>query len=335
VQFVGSRGWVVGTGQILGTLDGGTNWATQWQGSARLQAVDFVTATNGWAVGPGIVLATTDGGSHWSSLPEPTDGLNAIHFSSPSAGLGVSGGTDMGAGWTPACGGKLVQTSDGGRTWAPVAGSPRTVESACSSGPDNTWVAAAVGNKPHLFLRSANGTTWTDEFTPPFRHGTETPLWVQLECSNTAVWAYFTGGGAAMMHSGYFAYRLSGSTATPLLEESYIESLALPPDIPNGPGDEPGPFSVVSDDLAVFSAFSPATTFPASTAAAGPGVSRLTVLGRFARIWQPTGLSFSDALHGWATGDGISPSQGTAFWDIESTVDGGRHWTLQLSERAP
>src|ERR1039458_9624626 len=85
VQFVGSKGWVVGTGQILGTLDGGTNWATQWQGSGRLQSVDFVTATDGWAVGPGLVLATTDGGSHWTSLPEPIGGLDAGHFSAPTA----------------------------------------------------------------------------------------------------------------------------------------------------------------------------------------------------------------------------------------------------------
>jgi photosystem II stability/assembly factor-like uncharacterized protein len=85
VQFVDARrGWAIGhAAVVLNTLDGGENWALQFDGRALPDAAAnplldllMLDETRGWAVGAyGLALSSTDGGRSWlprnEGLPNP------------------------------------------------------------------------------------------------------------------------------------------------------------------------------------------------------------------------------------------------------------------------
>jgi photosystem II stability/assembly factor-like uncharacterized protein len=97
VQFVSaSQGWAAGAGRVLASRDGGRAWISQYSGSAQLDQVDLTDAEHGWAVGTNALLRTTNGGGTWTSLSEPCGRtIDSVHFVTPSVGYAVAGGAQV------------------------------------------------------------------------------------------------------------------------------------------------------------------------------------------------------------------------------------------------
>ncbi|MBI4528589.1 MAG: hypothetical protein HY695_32745 [Deltaproteobacteria bacterium] len=118
------RGLIVGSGgTILATSDGGNSWKAQNSGTKdQLLGVQALSPTSAFVVGAfGTLLSTSDGGQSWvkqklswerlipsiikeSGYLEPN--LNAVHFVNAQIG------------WIVGEFGLVLQTKDGGQTWA-------------------------------------------------------------------------------------------------------------------------------------------------------------------------------------------------------------------------
>jgi photosystem II stability/assembly factor-like uncharacterized protein len=166
VDFVDvNTGWVVGgNGTILHTADGGAAWSLQNSNSTVfLQSVSFVNGSEGWAAGSAYpvagILHTTDGGVTWvSQSVSPDFGLNSIFFS------------DSLNGWAAGAEGILLNTMNGGQTWAnqlpgpsvPVGLNP-VLNSVSFTDALN---GASVGNGGYILTTTDGGHDWL-----PQEHG--------------------------------------------------------------------------------------------------------------------------------------------------------------------
>lgn len=351
VQFTDAvHGWVAGTGRIMATSDGGRSWTRQYAGSAALDQVDFTDSAHGWAAGPGTLLRTTDGGARWTSLGQPRVSgqclmVGSVHFVSPTAGYAVAaprlqsttaGGTVAdGTGTVPASGGRLLRTTDGGQSWAAVPGAPAGVQSACFGSASSGY----VGTPGRIERTTDGGQTWTVSFTEPPATATQaagpavgdTP---ELQCAGPdAAWVLFLGRGVAMGHAPYLAYASAGGGHwRAVLEETMIESSLRPAvHAAAGAGSEPGPFSVIGADSAVFVGYTP----PAGGYGAAPvqlasaGGASVASLGTVGAINEPLGAAFLTRAQGWVVGANL---QANTF-QVEATSDGGRSWTTQYTVR--
>jgi photosystem II stability/assembly factor-like uncharacterized protein len=340
VQFVSARqGWVAGAGQVLATTDGGQTWTRQYSGPAQLDQVDFVDTRNGWAVGLTSLLRTTDGGATWTAAQDPCGSIRSVHFVTPAVGYAVEGGSQLvtdGGLPAPAVGGQLLTTTDGGQHWLAAAGAPAQVQTACFT----SAATGYLGTPGKIWRTSDGGGHWTLAFAEPAAAGgggrQGTPDTTVLECAKAspaagAAWVLFRGSGAALGHAPYLAYAIpQASPARALFEEAYIESAVRPQvHAPDGPGSYPGPFSVVSQDTAVFAGFDPAAGYGAvplmAVTAAG-----LTRAGNVSGISQAYGIAFVSDTQGWAVGKNMR----TGEYAVEATADAGRTWTRQYQARA-
>jgi hypothetical protein len=99
--------------------------------------------------------------------------------------------------------------------------------------------------------------------------------------------------------------------------------------LPDGPGSEPGPFSVISADTAAFVGYTP----PANGWGAAPldvasrGGARLTSAGDIAAINEPLAAAFVSTSRGWVVGENLK----ARTVEIEATRDAGRTWTTQYT----
>jgi photosystem II stability/assembly factor-like uncharacterized protein len=346
VQFTDqAHGWAAGAGRIMATGDGGRSWARQYAGPAALDQVDFTDAAHGWAVGPGALLRTVDGGARWTSLGQPNVNgqcltVGSVHFVSPTSGWAVAGpragAAAAGAAATgnPPSGGRLLRTADGGQTWSAVPAAPAGAQSVCFG----SAAAGYLGTPGKVYRTSDGGTTWTLAFTEPpvvasQTAGGKTPGDIpELQCAGQqAAWVLFLGSGVAMGHAPYLAYATAtGSGWRAVLEETMIES-SLRPGVhaAAGTGSEPGPFSVISADSAVFVGFTP----PANGYGAAPvqlasaGGARVTGVGTVGAINQPLAAAFLSADRGWVVGENLK----TNTFQVEATSDGGRSWATQYT----
>jgi photosystem II stability/assembly factor-like uncharacterized protein len=327
IQFVDQgHGWAAGAGRIMATSDGGRTWARQYSGTAALQQLDFTDAAHGWATGPGTLLRTTDGGATWTALPAPQlNGhclvLGSVHFVSPDLGYAITAG------------GQLLRTTDSGVTWAPVPGAPASLQGVCFSGPRDGY----VGGPGRIWRTTDGGATWSLAFTEPAtapgqaaaarQPAGDTP---ELQCAGQdAAWVLFRGTGAAMLHAPYLAYATSDGRAWHgVLEETTLESALRPAlHLPDGPGTEPGPFSVISADAAAFVGYTP----PANGWGTAPldmatnGGSTLKSAGDVPAVNLPLAASFLTPAQGWVVGENLK----TGRFAIEATANAGRTWTTQ------
>ncbi|MFO0847191.1 MAG: ferritin-like domain-containing protein [Gemmataceae bacterium] len=127
--------------------------------AARYDDIWFHDAARGWAVNSdGNILHTADGGDGWGvQLHDPDVYFRSVAFASATRGW---------AGTLTAAK-RLFETSDGGQTWAPVAGLPPDAPPAvCGLCVVNESVIVAAGtNRPELrvaMMRSLDGgRTWT------------------------------------------------------------------------------------------------------------------------------------------------------------------------------
>jgi photosystem II stability/assembly factor-like uncharacterized protein len=176
--------WVSGTnGTVLRTSDAGATWrdvSPQGLGTDGLQFRDIEAFDARHAVilsiGEGEdsrILVTDDGGASWTETfrnTEPTAFYDCLAFSSPRRGLAMSDPVD----------GKfrLVQTSDGGRSWSLVdpAGMPAARPGEAGFAASGTCLADGVGGRTYLvsggvdparvFTSSDHGRTWAVAESP-------------------------------------------------------------------------------------------------------------------------------------------------------------------------
>jgi photosystem II stability/assembly factor-like uncharacterized protein len=332
VQFVSSkRGWVVGTGRILATVDGGLTWRVQYRGKADLISVDFVNSRSGFAVGTDQLLATDDGGRRWSEREEPCLVIRALDFTSTSFGYAIAGGEPF-LTHDPFQGGELLVTLDGGHHWYKDTTAPTGIQSLSFVTQQNGW----IGTPGRVWHTSDGGLHWSVSFTEPGRdpkssYEGDVPL-VQHGGLHGA-WVLFLGSGAAMSHSPYVAFATrNGQHWHSVMEETYTEQGAMPEvHAPDGPGTYPGPFSAVTADAAVFVGFGPSAPVAPMDIATDNG-RKLSSPRSVTGIYEPTGAFFLSSDSGWVIG--------LASWNdlacaIETTSNGGHTWTLQWSSTSP
>lgn len=269
----------------------------------------------------------------------------------PTSGVGVN--SLFG---TPALqtGGILVRTTDGGQNWEAVPGAP-LVQTACALGSggvlavSGTRVLASIGrNAPLRLAFQARLQKWPGTL----------PMAL---CRGVHVTVQWTADNAGMEHAPYIVFNSSdgGRTFRPVAEENYTH-IGLPGvNAPEGPGTEPGPFTLTPAGTPVLSDLVPGlgTTNirpPDATGDASvpiPGAQNvlalsfpaeqvgyvLTAQGRilatadgghhFTQLWpsQPSPLdaiAFPTAQVGYGLGTGGDANA------VIKTVDAGRTWTV-------
>jgi hypothetical protein len=97
---------------------------------------------------------------------------------------------------------------------------------------------------------------------------------------------------------------------------------------PQGPGGYPGPFSVVDATTAIFAGQEPMSV-PLEMARGGGAT--ISVRGEVANIQTALGIDFVSATKGWVVGEANGPHRWHYF--IESTLDGGRKWSVQYERQ--
>jgi photosystem II stability/assembly factor-like uncharacterized protein len=338
LEFISAdQGWAVGQNKILTTADGGAHWQVQLSGALDLTSVDFINTQDGWALGATSLLATTDGGAHWTPLPEPCPRLDSVHFISPTTGFAVAGGRNVGASvypFPPDQGGTVLTTSDGGRSWHPLA-TPANAQTVCFSDPQHGWLGAAG-----LLYRTADaGKNWTvltsmaGQTGSAGSAGSSYTAGMVVECTNDgAAWALRVGPGAAMSQEPHVGYFANQAGATPIFAEQYFQNPGGKP-VAQAPGSVAGPFSALSSSAAVF--IDSCSACGAGTApwdvATNSGAT-LTKEGNVGAITTPQAASFMSAQVGWVTGqDAVFPSSGKPQYQerIVATTDGGHTWHVQ------
>lgn len=175
VDFVNpDEGWIVsGYTTILHTSDGGKTWAVQYEGEDFfLKAVSFCDSLHGWAVGEyGFIYGTTDGGTTWKR--------QAGHYRISESDGEIDAETilfdvkavDPQTVWALGIDGKIVRTTDGGKTWEKVEtdAPPRHLFGIAVG---KAGSVLAVGNGIVLFSGD-NGQTWQNSsvFDLPIKYG--------------------------------------------------------------------------------------------------------------------------------------------------------------------
>jgi len=329
---------------VWATRDGGATWQTQTSGEVNFSSLDALDANHVWALGvqyPSFV-ATTDGGETWIRLPEPGTTLDSVHFISPMVGFAVAGGTATGVG-IPECGGVLLKTRNGGRTWRQLP-SPPNVQSACFSTAANGWLSASNANHADIYHSSNGGVSWHPAFTPPLtpsalNEGFTGAALAQVQCAHGAVWALYLGLGSGVSNQApWFAYHGSVSNHwTPVFEETYAEASNLTiPVRAQAPAGYPGPFSAISASSAMFLGDDVIAVPPTAVAdLATEDGAKLESLGPTTGIETPSGAAFLSSQVGWVVGEGTTDSCSDQAgplcpWLIDATTDGGRSWVTQM-----
>ncbi|MGB7192244.1 MAG: YCF48-related protein [Collimonas pratensis] len=192
IQFIGAKGWILaGKGALIGSTDGGKNWATISNLPIRAQRMQFVDERHGWAIDADKNIArTTDGGKTWAvtSLPHPENinRLLSLSFADQNTGyISVQGYFQ-----SPY---KLLKTSDGGVTWAELP-----VPTLSTIG-DTMFVTSLLGYTVDiygaLYLTRNGGIGW-DQMVP--NQSQAMALGSLVQGPGGALWAtsaISTGGG--------------------------------------------------------------------------------------------------------------------------------------------
>jgi photosystem II stability/assembly factor-like uncharacterized protein len=345
VEFTSpEQGWAAGSAGILATSDGGATWRGVYRaprgggGPDKLYEVDFTDAAHGWAVGTSAVLSTSDGGRTWTRRQEPCGLIDSVHFLTPGLGYAISGAASvsLNAGMPVAeGGGRVLRTTDGGRTWNPVATAPVQAESVCFANASDGF----LGLPGEVWRSTDGGAKWTVSFAEPPASNTGSAGGGQddataVQCAGPdAAWTLLVGSGAAMGHEPYLAYATQDARHWhALLEETYTES-AIRPGVraPDGPGSYPGPFSAISPQEAAYVGWTPPEGYGAAPMDLITGGTTLAKEGNVGGLTQPYAAAFASATQGWVVGtDQTSPGrQGATV--IEHTADAGKTWTRQYA----
>lgn len=110
-----SNGWVIESGEILHSTDGGVTWSLQHEAQSTLNRIHAIDKQFAWVVGDrGLILATTNGGNSWRPQSAVTDyHIYDVHFADRNNGWIVG---EEPVGWEYRSG-KVWKTIDGGQSW--------------------------------------------------------------------------------------------------------------------------------------------------------------------------------------------------------------------------
>jgi photosystem II stability/assembly factor-like uncharacterized protein len=197
------NGWLVSSGDVFRTTDGGQHWTVCALSWVNVIAVTSLGHDDVWAVGiqdyDGRIVHSTDGGNQWTTvdiLPDFT--FNDICFADANTGWAVTAPendtlvirqtTDGGGSWitvarirshygnapqiqftTPSIGwtwpsNGLMRTTDGGRTWTEVTAAGGSLVNTFV-GENLGWQAMGDG---HLRHTSDGGNSWEDQGGPSY-----------------------------------------------------------------------------------------------------------------------------------------------------------------------
>jgi photosystem II stability/assembly factor-like uncharacterized protein len=330
MEFVSAaQGWVVGQNTILATSDGGARWRAQLTGDLNLTSVDFISGRDGWAVGTTSLLATTDGGARWTPLPEPCQTIRSVHFISPTTGFAVAGGRDLSGSPSPEVpylGGVVLATSDGGRSWHPLA-TPGNAQAVCFSDPAHGW----LGADGMLYRTSDGGKAWTVLTSKAGQLGSD-PASMTVECAGDGTaWALSTGPGAEMSQEPHVGYHADQAGATAIFAEQYFRGPGTKP-AAEAPGSYAGPYSALSPSAAVFVDFCVACGYgTAPWDVATDSGATLVREGNVGEVNDPQAASFLSPGAGWVAGLAYASETASAKDQerIVATTDGGRTWQVE------
>lgn len=177
--------WIVGSGLVLKTTNGGNTWLTVYLDSESgepYKSLFFSDENNGWAAGySGTIRHTTDGGGSWVSQSAGTGfTVNSLFFTSAQTGFAAGDGiyktTDAGNTWTSKFSGNInsvfftdtltgwgigtniIKTTDGGETW---------FEQDALGGNDiyfyNQLTGWAAGDNGTIRNSTNGGSTWNSQ----------------------------------------------------------------------------------------------------------------------------------------------------------------------------
>ncbi len=157
IQFIGTKGWIVGTnGILLVTSDGGYRWRIRKFGTFNFNAIRMLTDTRGIiAAENGILLTTIDGGESWSVEDwEGRPNLRGIAFFKDR---GIVTGSR----------GIILKTEDGGKKWemkqiaaAKWKNRPVTINNTFFINENRVLL---VGNEGLILLSENGGATWSSK----------------------------------------------------------------------------------------------------------------------------------------------------------------------------
>jgi hypothetical protein len=332
VQFVsGTRGWVVGTRQILATTDGGRHWTTQDSGNLQLVSADFIGNSVGWAVGADKVLTTSDGGQHWTALPEPCPVIRSVHFVSSQVGFAIAGGgPQLTSSLAPASGGVLLASSDGGQAWHKLH-APPDPQSVCFTSTRDGWLGAGGG----LYRSTNGGQSWARAVSAPGHGDAGYPFTMEVQCAgNSSAWALDIGSGAAMNQEPHIGYHAGPAGSAPIFAEQYFPHPGIAVTA-SSPGSTAAALSAISPSTAVYVDNCLACgygTVPWDLAASAGAV--LTKEGNSGGITWANSASFVTDSTGWIVGAYTSyrnPLKPRSEQKIVYTSDGGRSWQVEYS----
>jgi len=158
------------------TKDGGVSWSASKtvSGNPQSSAVSCATTSRCWAVTGNYIMSTTDGGMTWATdhvLATSRAGFLSPAISCPTTASCIVVGLQNGP---SALTGRILITSDGGRTWAArraPTGDVYLDALSCASRFD-CWAAGSRSSpdssSPAAILATLNGgTTWTLDKVPP------------------------------------------------------------------------------------------------------------------------------------------------------------------------
>lgn len=301
VVFVSPEvGWAGGENRILTTADGGKSWTVAYESAMILQDLAFADTQHGWAVTRDRLLRTTDGGKHWEETSRTP--LSHVLFADPNRGWGI---TEQGA---------LLQSSDGGATWAP-APTPSPVDALCPAGGTTVWASGS-----NQVIRSEDGgKTWSVIFSAPL----EGTGWrTRLGCSAGSAWVQFYGQGA-MSQQSHVLFRTAddGKNWSALEMEGMFASMYPTVKAEYTIDAYSAPFAILSDHAGVFLGECPACN-PGSmvsfhrTADGGKTWTQTKI----PILTSAAATSFVSPDKGWVAG---RTANGNA---IMATSDGGATW---------
>lgn len=307
------------------TADGGTSWhelgaalptAAQLGHGLRLgssgEDLLFGTPDVGWIYGPSYgakLFATQDGGATWAEIPMRKD-VAMLSYADDTLWALVTRTCSPGQ-LPSACVTELLESTDLGRTWAPVGGSPglgTTVPAIIRLDRGRAWL---FGDQ--IERTTDGGASWT---SLPLPTGCERRAPLPSYADNT-LWLVCTD-----CHANGFECR-AVYTST---DGGDSWARAFPPD----PFD-PHVFTNGGTTSQIAAASAQAAFFCLAAGPAG-GPMQSTLDGGRTWNWvmrQPNagcaGVRFADPVNGWFAdnNDSVGTVQGAMIW---RTTDGGLHW---------
>ena len=310
--------------------DGGQSWSAVpgTQLPFGLNAIDFPDPVHGFAAGGNLakyemrpwrgLLATSDGGRTWSVRYQSPDAdrsnpITRLHFIDANHGWGVIGGCSEGQ--NGPCGGAVIVTTDGGRSWH------TTDRQAVDASPISSTEAWVISGFQQAFVWHTvdAGASWA----PVVRAGA---LSIDRLAGSHGWLIAATAAGTWQSHDNGASWApLDPAMLPPGIGRDSINLLAQPPGL-----------LVVLADAALRISHD-----------GGIHAFDVTLPGQDPNSYAPTGVAFSDSTHGVAivggqlctkppgytgSGSGKPPAgvaQGTTL--VAITGDGGTTWTARGS----